>query len=604
MILKILLLYFSLFSIILPQIVPPLNPIIPTLYDDNNKVKEVNAMCSQNGITASITFEKPFKGKIFSINYPNIHECIYYNGGTFTDNPLLFTIPVNSCGTKVTKNTRNIIDSMENQIYVQMSMYSKTIYDHQYSFICELALDPKFTDAVDNLKELSIDSDSDTNIPKPEYLLNYRNLQFPLPHKEPMLPRPIRPIIVDQVSKSIDELRNENNNFANINKKLEDSQFNEIVKNNLKDANSFAFNNKNFQEFRKIENGILVNINNNNNLTSTSKSLLISTTQSSWVNNRNGINLKTTINQVNDNKIMKSVKEMEEKVSPVSIPTTNLIANQSKVTNNKFTDILLEIQKGEGPYGNTVNKPLKLGDILTLVIKGKPPQTNNTYHMFVHSCYASGDSKNDLFPLIDKFGCPVNDQVIGNLQRTINKYGETLYYFKIKTFKFPGFNNVFFSCSVETSPDTYPDICPNKEDKINRLKRTLDKNNDNNRETFVLFNNIQVEDDNDNVTTKEELHYNNNNTENLSKIILSNNHIIFLLIILPLLLLLFCCFCIICYYKRMNKYSNKPPRIISSPMPEISSTQQPSSQRGSNSLPVFSFDKVGKRKMSIFTETS
>uniref|UniRef100_A0A0N5BHU8 ZP domain-containing protein n=1 Tax=Strongyloides papillosus TaxID=174720 RepID=A0A0N5BHU8_STREA len=567
-------------------------------------------MCSKNGITASIAFEKPFSGKIFSINYSNTHECIYYNGGTFIDNPLLFTIPINGCGTRITKNTRNIIDSMENQIYVQMNKYSKTIFDHQYSFICELALDPILSESFGTQqKGLSIDGDPDSDIPRPELLLNYRNLQFPLPHKEPMLPKYIKPIIVDEISKSIDELNKENNNFDEGKRKLLSDTFKKLVDENLKEANNFVFNSKKSQEYRKIENGFLVNdVSSTVGTTASevSSESPLTTTQKSSTAKRRDMKLKTTVHHLNDNSIIKPAKEVEERKineSEIALPTTNLVANQTIDVNKKFTDILLEIQKGEGPYNDTVNTPLRLGDVLTLVIKGKASKTPTQYNMFVHSCYASGSSKGDRVPLIDKDGCPINNQIIGKLQRTKNTYGDTLYYFKMRTFKFPGNDNVFFSCSVETSTNTYPEICPKGDDKMNRLKRTLNKNDDKNRNTFVVFDNIKVEDDNS-TTDNEKANRSKDNLQSSSTNILSNYYILIPLILLPLLLICCCCLCLRCYCKNMEKSPNKPSRIISTPIPKVPSAQHFASERNSNSLPVFSFDKIGKRKMSIFTEAS
>ncbi|CAJ0578550.1 unnamed protein product, partial [Mesorhabditis spiculigera] len=101
------------------------------------KIKAVNAMCSSEGITASLDFDRAFNGKIYSLDYANVHECIYYN--TMDMDTVLFSIPAHRCGTKLSRTTRNVIDQMENRVYVQMDKDTQTAADKQFSFVCQLA---------------------------------------------------------------------------------------------------------------------------------------------------------------------------------------------------------------------------------------------------------------------------------------------------------------------------------------------------------------------------------------------------------------------------------------------------------------------------------
>lgn len=64
-------------------------------------------MCINNGgIHASIEFDRPFSGRIYSLEFGNVHECVYFNG--FYSKRVLFSIPLNRCGTKLTHNTRDV----------------------------------------------------------------------------------------------------------------------------------------------------------------------------------------------------------------------------------------------------------------------------------------------------------------------------------------------------------------------------------------------------------------------------------------------------------------------------------------------------------------
>ncbi|KAF8359266.1 cutl-24 [Pristionchus pacificus] len=114
-----------------------MDPIHPTIGRDPPRVNAVSAMCSSDGITASLSFDRPFSGKIYSRDYSLAPECIYYNGAG--QHTVLFSIPAHRCGTKLTRTTRNVIDQMENRVYVQMDKDTQTSLDKQFAFVCQLA---------------------------------------------------------------------------------------------------------------------------------------------------------------------------------------------------------------------------------------------------------------------------------------------------------------------------------------------------------------------------------------------------------------------------------------------------------------------------------
>ena len=58
------------------------------------------------------------------------------------------------------------------------------------------------------------------------------------------------------------------------------------------------------------------------------------------------------------------------------------------------------------------------------------------------------------FPtVIVRYRCTVRPQVAGRMQRTKTDAGGILYFFRLSAFKFPGPNDVYFSCSVDVCPD-------------------------------------------------------------------------------------------------------------------------------------------------------
>lgn len=53
-------------------------------------------------------------------------------------------------------------------------------------------------------------------------------------------------------------------------------------------------------------------------------------------------------------------------------------AKQTEYKKELIEDIYLEIQYGDGPYGSTVSRPIKLGENISLVVRAITPNTSNS----------------------------------------------------------------------------------------------------------------------------------------------------------------------------------------------------------------------------------
>ncbi|KHJ85632.1 hypothetical protein OESDEN_14637 [Oesophagostomum dentatum] len=116
-------------------------------------------------------------------------------------------------------------------------------------------------------------------------------------------------------------------------------------------------------------------------------------------------------------------------------------------------EMSLEIQHGLGPFAPTVSAPVKIGDNITLVVRSKSQMRGeDVYDMFVHSCFASDGPGSTKIDLIDKNGCAIRPQFVSTMNRTKDPAGMMYYFFRITAFKFPGPDDVYFSCSIEITP--------------------------------------------------------------------------------------------------------------------------------------------------------
>ncbi|KAK6745770.1 hypothetical protein RB195_012094 [Necator americanus] len=149
-------------------------------------------------------------------------------------------------------------------------------------------------------------------------------------------------------------------------------------------------------------------------------------------------------------------------------------------------EMTLEIQHGIGPFAPIVSSPVKIGDNITLVVRSKSQiKGENVYDMFVHSCFASDGPGATKVDLIDKNGCVIRPQFVSPLNRTRDPSGMMYYFFRIIAFKFPGPDDVYFSCSIEITPfRNAPEICsPSR-----RFNRDVSPGND-----MRLFDSVKVE---------------------------------------------------------------------------------------------------------------
>ena len=73
--------------------------------------------------------------------------------------------------------------------------------------------------------------------------------------------------------------------------------------------------------------------------------------------------------------------------------------------------------------------------------------------MFVHSCFATDGPGITKTYLIDENGCVMRPEIIVSpLLRTKDASGMMYYYFRVQAFKFPGPDDVYFSCSIDLTP--------------------------------------------------------------------------------------------------------------------------------------------------------
>ncbi|KAI6215046.1 Zona pellucida domain-containing protein [Aphelenchoides besseyi] len=384
---------------------------------NNPQVKIVNAMCTASGITASIAFDRPFSGIIYSMGYGNVHECVYYNA-ILTEN-ILFSIPNNRCGTHVTQNINELVETIENRVYVQMDKLTQTAADKQYAFVCQQPYSPN---------------------PIPNRIGNEIR-RHPL-----SLSKPIIPIIIDQQTDGIFRIRRFIRQINHLTtKRLYSSQERE---NSIADAKSEllskaattrAYGNRSSWSIVNTNTPEVIDdfnpISSSQSTTSSDADLLVISGEERVKTTPSGTSTTMVRDHESTSNPVIAPKSANSIDTSAIEPETKLYANQriEKLTES----VQLEIQKGEGPFNHSINSAVKIGDMITLTVKGKAASKVVT----------------------QTFRCSIHSQVLRPMQR-LRVNDDIIYFFPLKAFKFPGPSEVFFYCSIDISPDyNFPELC-------------------------------------------------------------------------------------------------------------------------------------------------
>ncbi|GMR42326.1 hypothetical protein PMAYCL1PPCAC_12521, partial [Pristionchus mayeri] len=198
-----------------------------------------------------------------------------------------------------------------------------------------------------------------------------------------------------------------------------------------------------------------------------------------------------------------SVDEDKEKRIENDKSIDRMIASQDASPVN--TAVFLEIQQGLGPHQSTITTPVRIGDNITLVVRSKSAlRGKGEFDMFVHSCFATDGPGKTRIELIDKNGCVARPSIVGPMSRERSPDRQQLYFFRISAFKFPGPEDVYFSCSVDMTPGHLaPDICRPSTTRKRRelLNRAWIEGATN---SIRLFDNVKVKVEDENSAVERE----------------------------------------------------------------------------------------------------
>uniref|UniRef100_A0A1I7TVQ0 ZP domain-containing protein n=1 Tax=Caenorhabditis tropicalis TaxID=1561998 RepID=A0A1I7TVQ0_9PELO len=539
-------------------------------------------MCSSDGITASIDFDKPFTGKIYSLNYANSNDCLYYNN--IDRDTVLFSIPAQLCGTKLQRTTRNMIDQMENRVYVQMDKDTQTSADKQFSFVCRLT-DPLKTVAKDDgigtkdsyqqqpirpvASSVSTKMHSSLMPIKPSEVRQVAAFSrdshlgnWPIPGAKPYEPSmkpvstyPMSPISPEISAPSTTLAKDPSEGyvtrpistvglppnplFPNIPPPQQIPQRSPPVVARVFTTSTmppimFTFPpttttpplpfpiipNVHFKQGVGVPfaPGVFPSTKvsasqwNDPNAYATpptvSNNIVDSTTPKTYREQPPTADAPFSSDNSNSKEILETStsSELRERGNnqQADSPGRNAVTSVLKTTQEQQIEpeVTLEIQRGEGkifrsssgkhsffkgPFAPPVTTPIKIGDNISLVVKAKSYlNESDQFDMFVHSCFATDGKGDTKVQMIDENGCVIRREFASPLHRAKDSENIMFYYLLIKAFKFPGPDDVYFSCTIEFTPTIKaPNICS----KLRRRREILEEG----MTEMRLFDSVSVE---------------------------------------------------------------------------------------------------------------
>ncbi|VDO30974.1 unnamed protein product [Haemonchus placei] len=390
--------------------------VVPT----RTAITDISAMCSSQGITSSIVFDGPFSGKIYSPDYATVRECIYYDGQNQEN--VLFSIPVHRCGTRLTRTSRNLVDQMESRVYVQMEHEAQTAQDQQFLFVCQLAGAKVGAESAYEPSQFRV-STHVRPVQVSAFSVDGHFGNWPIPGARPYSAS-VAPVATPPFAAAAD------------------------LPAKIQGSDGYA-----------ISPARNPSVTNSKDLSNHLSSAIVPARIDTQSVQKPNIFLEPVKTAASPPGVLRSLsvtqvaqKSAEPQTGLYVTPEEPRMVTSRLVSTQEYhapTELSLEVQQGNGPFAPAVNSPLKIGDNITLVVRSKSSQE---YDMFVHSCFASNGQGNEKIDLIDENGCASHPQFASPLNRTKDPSGIMYYFFRITAFKFPGPNDVYFSCSIEMTP--------------------------------------------------------------------------------------------------------------------------------------------------------